>query len=289
MKKRYSWIPFFNKKPKVGLVFGGGGARGMALIGVVKALEENNLNFDFVAGTSAGSIVGALYSYGMKSEEMAKRAKTINIKDVRKNKVPLMPSRADGIADIIRNNIGDIDFSDLKLPFCAVATDIVTGDEVHITKGNVATAISASCCVPGLFYPVKIDNYVLFDGGLLNNIPTNIPKLYGCDVVIAIDANSSRGQGTTSQKYLDQVTASIRIMMKSSSLKGYINADLMIKPDLKRFKSTSLEGIDEMIEEGYNATIYKMNEIKKLMGIRTKRIKTRKASGRITAKNKLII
>lgn len=283
---------FFNvikKKPKIGLVLGGGGARGFAHIGVIKAFAEQGITFDFVAGTSAGSIVGALYAYGMSPAEMQEKAKEINVKDIRTNKIPFMPSKADGIANVLIKNIGDIEFSDLNIPFCAVAVDIKSSSEVHLTKGNLAKSVAASCSVPGIFYPVEIDNYVLFDGGLLNNIPSNVPKLFGCDIVIAVDVNSKRGQGTESTKYLDQVASSIAIMMKSNSLKGYLNADVMIQPDIRRFKSTQLSNIDDMVLEGYNATMFQMHKIKELIGYKTSGDKQKIYNNKINRKNKLII
>ena len=280
------------KKPiRVGLALSGGGARGVGHIGAIKAFEENGIKFDYVAGTSAGSIVGALYAYGLTSEQMIQEANKISAKDIRTSKIPFVPSKTEGMELIIASIIQSAKFSDLKLPFCAVATDVKSGTEIYLTKGDVAKSVCASCAVPGIFSPVEIDNYLLFDGGLMNNIPSNVPKQHGCDVVIAVDLNSTRGQGTESTKYFDLMMASVRIMMKSNSLKGYLNADVMIKPDLKKYKSTKLESINDLVQETYNATIFKMDEIKQLIGLKTsKKTKpTKQAKSKLTGKNKLII
>jgi NTE family protein len=284
-------INFFKgrKKLKVGLALGGGGARGFAHLGVLKAFEEQGLKFDFVAGTSAGALVGAMYCAGMNTDEMIKIAKTVSFKDIRTSKIPLMPNKTDNLRQLLVNAIGDLEFSQLKLPFCAVAVDMITATEIHLTKGNVASSVVASCAVPGFFTPVEIDNYLLFDGGLLNTVPANVPKLFGCDVVIAVDINSTRGYGTESTKYFDLMAASIRIMMKSNALKGYLNSNVMIQPDLKRFKATKVEGIDDMIVEGYNAAIFKMNEIKQVMGIKTESLAKQKIFNKLNSKNKLIV
>lgn len=286
---KLSFFNLKNRKIKVGLALGGGGARGFAHIGVIKALVEHGINIDFVAGTSAGAIVGALYAAGLSVEEMVEISNKFSLKDIKTSKIPLIPNKIEALQEVIKKTLGDIEFKDLEKPFCAVAVDIKTGSEVHITKGNLAAAVAGSCAVPGFFTSVTFDNYMLFDGGLLNNIPSNVPKLFGCDVVIAVDINSTRGQGTTSTKYFDQLISSISIMMKSNSLKGYLNADIMIQPDLKRFKSTKIISVSESIEEGYNATIFKMDEIKQLLGVKTNVKKETKLANKINSKNKLII
>ena len=170
----------------------------------------------------------------------------------------------------------------MKIPFCAVAVDLISGDEIRITKGNLATAVSGSCAVPGVFAPVEFENMHLADGGLQNNIPADIPRFYDCDYVISVDVNSTRGEGTESLGLVDTLLASLRILMKSNSVKGYINSDLVIKPDLKRYKSTKTEGKEEMIEEGYLATIEKIPEILKM--ISKKPSKKTKANKLIKAK-----
>ena len=268
---------FFRKPKKVALVLGGGAARGLAHIGVIKALEEHNISFDYVVGTSVGSLVGAFYAAGLTSAEMIEYAKTIKTKDIKSGLIPFVPSKTDGIKNVVVNALGNIDITDLKKHYCAVAVDVKSAKEVHFVKGNLAEIVAASCAVPGVFLPVEYEDYVLYDGGLSNNLPSNVPKIvFGCDAVIAVDVNSTRGYGTDSTKYIDTIMASIRIMMKSNSLKGYLNSDLIIQPDLKRFKSTKLNNIDEMIMEGYNATIFQMEKIKNILNGKNKEKKIKK-------------
>ncbi len=268
---------FFKKPKKVALVLGGGAARGLAHIGVIKALEEHNISFDYVVGTSVGSLVGAFYAAGLTSAEMIEYAKTIKTKDIKSGLIPFVPSKTDGIKNVVVNALGNIDITDLKKHYCAVAVDVKSAREVHFVKGNLAEIVAASCAVPGVFLPVEYEDYVLYDGGLSNNLPSNVPKIvFGCDAVIAVDVNSTRGYGTDSTKYIDTIMASIRIMMKSNSLKGYLNSDLIIQPDLKRFKSTKLNNVDEMIMEGYNATIFQMEKIKNILNGKNKEKKIKK-------------
>jgi len=259
----------------LGLALGGGGARGFAHLGALKAFEENGITFDFIAGTSVGSLVGALYSYGLKSEEIIEEAKKLNKKDIKTNKIAFMPSKTEGIQTIIKNVLGDINFKDLKKPFCAVAVDIKSGKEVNIKQGNLAKAVAGSCAVPGVFNYVDFDDFRLMDGGLQNTIPSDVVKSMGADFVIAIDCNPNRGYGTESTKFVDILSAAIRILMKSNAVKGRMFADVLIEPDTKRFKSTKLVGSEEMIMEGYTATLKKIPEIKRLLATKIKR-KTRK-------------
>lgn len=254
-----------NKKVKLGLALGGGATRGYGHIGALKAFAEYGIEFDYVAGTSVGSLIGALYCAGLTADQIYEIGMEINEKEIKTSKILFVPSKATGIQNIVKNAVGDITFDDLKIPFCAVAVDLISGDEIRITKGNLATAVSGSCAVPGVFAPVEFENMHLADGGLQNNIPADIPRFHDCDYVISVDVNSTRGEGTDSLGLVDTLLASLRILMKSNSVKGYINSDLVIKPDLKRYKSTKTEGKEEMVEEGYLATIEKIPEILKMI------------------------
>ncbi len=251
----------FGRKPKIGIAFGGGGARGFTHIGAIKAFEEFGLKFDFVAGTSAGSVVGAAYAAGKSFEEIYNIAKSIKTKDIRTSRIPLLPSKTEGIEELMKRSLGDIDIEELSTKFAAVAVDIKSTKEVCITKGNLAKAVAGSCCVPGVFVPVEFGDMILCDGGLQNTIPADIPRYFGCDYVISVDCNKSRTYGTESLKMTDVLSCSIRILMKSNAVKGYVNSDVVIAPETKRFKSTKTEGFEEMIEEGYKATIDVMPEI----------------------------
>lgn len=267
--KRYK----VNKKVKLGLALGGGGARGFAHLGALKAFEENGIKFDYIAGTSVGSLVGALYSSGLKSDELIEIGKSITKKDIKKNKIAFMPSSTMGLQELIKKVIGDINFNDLKIPFCAVAVDLKSGKEIDIKQGNLAKAIAGSCAVPGVFQFVDYGDFRLVDGGLQNTIPTDIVKEMGADFVVSVDCNPNRGYGTDSTKYFDVLLASMRILMKTNAQKGRILSDVLIEPDTKRFKSTKLTGAEEMIEEGYQAAMQKMDSIKELLTRKVKKVK----------------
>ncbi len=264
---------FGTKKIKIGLAFGGGGARGMSHIGVIKAFEEFGLKFDYVCGTSVGSIIGAAYAYGKTWKELYDIAKSLKVKDIRTNKVFFMPSKTDGIESLMIDTLGDINIENLKTPFSAIAVDIKTPKEVCISHGNLAKAVAGSCCVPGIFQPVEFGNMLLCDGGLQNTIPANIPRYFDCDYVIAVDCNSTRTYGTDSSKVLDVLGCTLRVLMKSNAVKGYLCSDVMIATDNKRFKSTQLEGIDEMVECGYRNAIDLMPQIMQIFQGKAKKKK----------------
>jgi len=252
------------RKAKIGIAFGGGGARGFVHLGAIKALEEHGLVFDCISGTSAGSIVGALLASGKKYDEMFNIAKEIKKKDIKLNKIPLMPSKTDGIENILKENLGDINFEELKIPFSAVAVDLKSAKEVCISHGNLAKAVAGSCAVPGVFVPVEYGDMLLADGGLQNTIPADALRFMGCDYVISVDCNKSRLYGTDSPKVIDVITCSIRILMKSNAIKGYLYSDIVIGPETKQFKSTKINDLQSMIEEGYKATIDAMPQIRAL-------------------------
>lgn len=268
-KKKYNKVTKKNKC-KVGIAFGGGGTRGFAHLGALKAFEENGIEFDEVSGTSVGSLVGTFYSYGLTASEMIEIAKKLKVKDIAKNKMFFMPSGSEGIEAIIKRTIGEAHFEDLKKPMTIVAVDIISAKEIHLTSGSLSKAIAGSCAVPGFFKPVDYEEYRLMDGGLKNTIPADVLRNNGCKVVVSVDVNHTRGYGTTSTKLLDVIAASIRILMKSNAMNGKLYSDVVIEPDLKKFKATSIDGAMEMIEVGYQETLKHIKEIKLLMGMEKK-------------------
>ena len=283
---KYNKMPKKHKGVRVGLALGGGASRGIAHIGAIKAFEENNIKFDFIAGTSVGSVIGCMYAAGKTSDEILKVAKLLEVKDIRKSKF-FMPSKTDGIQKLIKDNLGDVDISTIP-NFCAVAVDLISAQEVIITKGNLPKAIAASCAIPGVFDPVEFNEMHLVDGGLQNNIPSDVPRYFGCDYVIAIDVNSTRGEGTTSLKLIDVLKATIGIMGKSNCIKGYSDADFVIRPSMKKYKSTKLDEVDEMFAEGYAATIDSLPAILSIISKKPKRAYKKKYKD-INNKKPLII
>lgn len=265
------------KGVKIGLALSGGAARGIGHIGVIKAFESLGIDFDVVAGTSAGSFVGAMYAYGWTSEEMENTLKTLKTKDIKSGKIKFMPSDTATLINTIDKIMGGQKvFSDLKKPFVAVATNLKTGKEVWIESGSVAKAVACSCAVPAAFKPVAWEEKLLCDGGLVNSLPVNVCKELGADYVIAVDVNFTRGDGKEEIKGIgDIINSTIGIMLKSNA-KSYLDyADYVLTPDLTKFKSTSFDGAFDMIAEGERVVLDAKEEIIKILKAKPKKGKNR--------------
>ncbi len=253
---------------KLGLALSGGGTRGVAYIGIFKAFEEAGLHFDYVAGTSIGSFMGAAYCAGIPIDRMTEIAKRLREKDILTSKIAFMPNKTEKLEAVIDDALEGRSFEDLKIPFTAVAVDIISGQEIHLKKGKLNKAIASSCAVPGIFNPVEYPPYRFYDGGLQNNIPADVVREMGADIVLTIDINPTRGYGTESTKYLELLKAALRIMMKSNSVKGYVHSDYVLKVDLSDFDQRKLEGVEDMIRIGYETAKEEMPNILKVLGMR---------------------
>jgi len=254
----------FRKRYKVGLCLSGGGARGFAYIGAFKAFEEYGIKFDAVAGCSIGSVFGAVYAGGISTNELIEKTKNITTKDFRNQKLGFLPSKMDRLAETLKQVLPVKKVEDLEMPYYAVAVDLRSGKEVHFNEGDLVPIITGSCAIPGVFVPVKYKGMVLVDGGVLNNIPADVLIENGCDYVVTIDCNCTRGGGTNSNSTITQFFTSVGIMMVNSSKKGQKLSDVLICPDMKKFSSLKIVDKEEMIKEGYKATVDKMPEIIKL-------------------------
>jgi len=249
------------KQLKTGIVFSGGGVRGFCYIGVMRALKEAGIDFDYVAGTSIGSLMGALYAADLPIEEMEQHALKIKQSDFTSSKLVFVPSKTEKFESIIQNLVGQYTFETLKKPLCVVAVDIKTGKEVHISDGNLVKAIAGSCAVPGVFTPVDFGDMRLVDGGLTNNIPADALRDMGADIVISLDINPTRGYGTESVKTIDVLKASLRILMVSNAINGYVQSDYIIKIDLAEFSQLKVSNTLELMKRGYIATKQVIPEI----------------------------
>ena len=211
-------IPALAGRPKIGLALGGGGAKGAAEVGVLKVLEEAGIHVDYIAGTSIGSIVGGLYASGYSAKELETMFQTqewISLLTDRKASLSNEPYKTiDGVTYIFgfpvidRNSRGFgmmgggkieqvldsmvsvrgcTDFETLRIPFRCVTADIRTAKEVILSKGPICKALRASMAIPGIFKPVERGDYLLVDGGMLNNLPVDVCRAMGADIVIAVD------------------------------------------------------------------------------------------------------
>ncbi|MCZ6560521.1 MAG: patatin-like phospholipase family protein, partial [Gammaproteobacteria bacterium] len=257
-------------RPKIGLALAGGGARGSAHIGVIKVLEENRIPIDFIAGTSMGAIIGGLYAMGHTPDEMDKLLADIDWDDIfhdnidrphrsfhRKRDddfslVEFKPGFNDGKIDLptgmIQGQKLDLlfsrltlpvahvkDFDNLSIPYRAVAANIVTGMPVVLGSGNLAQAMRASMSIPAVFAPIRIDGQLLVDGGVVNNIPIDVVREMGADIVIAIDISSplqTEAELTSWVAITGQLTGFLTRRNAEAQMATLTDKDLLIVPEL---------------------------------------------------------
>jgi NTE family protein len=247
-------------RPKIGLALGGGGAKGLAHVGVLEVLEQEQIEFDLIAGTSVGAIVGALYADGLPTSEIKNVIGKISWKQFVNLTLPRVGIfRSDGISEFINKLLGQKTFSQLNKPFAVVATDAATGQEVIIREGLLTPAIRGSATLPGLFQPICIDGKYLLDGGLVNNVPANVVRAMGADFVIAIDLGGLSEQ--VPRTMLQFLMQSIAIMANHNEASVAEWADVIIRPDLSKYSLTDLKLGQEIMEKGREAALRALPEL----------------------------
>ncbi len=181
------------KKLKIGLALGSGSAKGLAHIGVIKALVENNIPIDFIAGSSIGALVGAYYAIYKDVDKMEKIALNTNWRTALSLFDPSLSGgfvKGSKVENLIKNWFNGYNFDDLKIPLTTVATDLISGQEVDINNGDIIKAVRASISIPFIFKPIKYNGYLLADGGLSNPLPDNIVRKMGADIVISVNLDN---------------------------------------------------------------------------------------------------
>ena len=255
-------------RKKIGIALSGGAARGLAHVGVLKVLREHNISIDFVAGTSAGSIVGAAFASGLSVEEIIEMGRKMTW--FRMSKFSFSPkgflSNA-AMGKFLRQNFPHDKFEDLPIPFAAVTCDLQTGEAVVLEKsGDLIDAVRASCAIPGVFTPVEIDGKRLFDGGVVANVPTKAVRRLGAEIVIAVDvlAAGATYWGTPST-FLGIFFQSTMMLLRAASKAHHYRADVVIIPKIAHLRPDEIGKIDEFIKAGEEAALEKIDEIKKLL------------------------
>lgn len=246
---------------KIGLALSGGAALGAAHIGVIKALNQKNVKPQYIAGTSIGAFTAAFYAFEKSIEEMqevAEKLDWLEISAFSLSKYGLLTNQK--MTALIEEHIGNKNIEDSPIPLAIVATDICSGKKVVITKGNLAEAIVASTCLPGIFSPVSHNNKMLVDGGLVENLPVSTVKSMGAEFVIASDLNGNNSL-TKPQNILEVLVNSFQIIMLASSRGQAKKADLLIQPDLTEFNSTDTTKAKQLIAQGNKAANHQLSQL----------------------------
>lgn len=289
-------------RPKIGLVLSGGGARGFAHIGVLKALEENNIPIDYVVGTSMGSIVGGLYAIGLSPEQIEQGVKGIAWKDVFKDfanrnhksfrrkqddydffnihrigitndGLQISPGLIEGqqielaLDRLAYPGFHIKDYDQLRIPFRAIATNIENGEAFVIKSGNMARAMRASMSIPGALPPITIDGILLVDGGIANNIPIDIVRDMGADIVIVVDVSAPLSKKENIKSGLDvtgQLTTILTRRIADIEIKTLKENDVLMVPGAKDASSSDFDMFAELILAGYASAIEELDGLKAL-------------------------
>ena len=219
-------------RPRVGLALGGGFARGIAHIGVLRVFNEESIPIDFIAGTSVGALIGAAYASGTSLEEMEVQGFATRFKDFGRWTLSRMGMATnDRLDDFLHRLTAVKHFEELEIPLCIVATDLVLGESVEFTEGELAPPLRASCAYPGLFLPVEYQGRVLVDGFLTASVPTEALRHMGADVVIGVHLEP----GLLKQKprnTIEVIGRSFSIIQTTARMPWRDYADVILQPDV---------------------------------------------------------
>lgn len=263
-------------RKKLGLALGSGGARGVAHVGFLQALEEADIRADCVAGCSMGAIVGACYCAGIPMEQVKKV--TTELKLLKIASLNVNPIRSSGLfrmnkaRKLIETYIPpETTFDQLKIPFCCVATDIISGKTVKLNKGNVIDAVVASSSIPGAFSPVEMDGMLLVDGGVLERVPVKEVRQMKPDVVVAVDvlgnlltrnADVPDNLITCFLRYVDVIDT--RVTMRKKRAFARTNG-LWLEPDLGDMDQYQVKNLLFAYEKGYELGKQNIGNIRRLL------------------------
>ena len=254
-----------HRQAKVAVVLGAGAARGFAHIGVLKVLESNKIPVHMIVGTSAGSFVGALYSYGFNAFELQKLSFGIEKDDIIDFAIPDNGFiKGEKLEVYVNHMLRNTPMEKLRIPFYAVATDIQSGKETVFERGNTGTAVRASCSIPGIFRPVAIAGKTYVDGGVVSPVAVEAARRLGADVVIAVDISGDT-EGPTPSTTIDTILQAITIMYSKLSAIQDAKADVVIKPRVGYIGSADFEKRHEAVLEGEKAAIEALPKIKAIV------------------------
>jgi NTE family protein len=252
---------------RIGLALGGGAARGFAHIGVIKALEAQGIVPDVVVGTSAGSLVGALYAAGYNGFALHKLALQMDEAAISDWSVPFFAKasgvfKGEALQSYVDRTVNHVPIERLKIPFGAVATDLNSGKPILFQRGDTGIAVRASSAVPGVFQPVRIGEHVYVDGGLVSPVPVRFAREMGADFVIAVNI-SAQPDVQPSSSTLDVLLQTFAIMGQSINHYELRDADVVIQPSLGAMKGSDFQGRNNAILAGEQAASVLMPEIKR--------------------------
>jgi NTE family protein len=264
--------------PTIGIALSGGAARGNAHVGVLRALAENNIRIDYVAGTSSGSIVGGALAAGLSLDEIEEFGRKIRWRHIGRVTMSRLGMQSnERLEKYLRARLPVSRFEDLSIPFAAVATDLKTGSAVIMRdQGDVPFAIRASCTIPGWYVPVTDEQgRQLVDGGLVAVVPSVAVRALGADIVIAVDVNADGATffGASTRSIVGVLLQSMLVFQKTASHYQVESADLVIRPKVGHVRWDQVRRADELIAAGYQAGLESIPRIQALIDETTKAVR----------------
>jgi NTE family protein len=286
---------------KLGLVLGGGGARGLAHIGVLKVLESENIPVGMIVGTSIGALVGAAYAAHPDAEALKQRVLEVlgskgddakGLKSLGRmqwddstkndwfNRIYRLAQKEvfiglttfrnallsmEDMRHTVEAFVPDINIEQTTIPFTASSVDLYTGEQIILNRGKLIAAVMASCAVPGFMPPISWNGRLLVDGGVANPLPTDLASKIGADVIVAVDVGLSICRSASIRDGIDAITRATEIMSLHLSCRGRESADLLIEPAVKQVNWAKFMKYEELIQEGENAAESQIENIKRLI------------------------
>jgi NTE family protein len=241
-------------RPKIGVALGGGFARGIAHIGVLRVLEQHQIPIDFVAGTSVGALVAATYASGTPLDEMERNGSTTKFGDFGRWTLSRMGMASnERLEDYLHKFTSARTFAEMKIPLCIVATDLIAGESVHFVEGEIGPALRASCAYPGLFLPVEYRNHFLVDGFLTETVPAPAVRKMGADVVISVHLEpgllDSKPRNT-----IEVISRSFSIIQIAATQSWRAATDVLIEPDVHHILWDEFVKTPQLVAAGEAAT-----------------------------------
>ncbi|MGH7767331.1 MAG: patatin-like phospholipase family protein [Candidatus Binatia bacterium] len=261
-------MPWGDRRPKVALVLGGGAARCFAHVGVIRALEKSKIQIDIVVGANTGSLIGAIYADKKSLAELERIALSLEERDVFDyNFINPTQGFARGarLEDFLSKRLVAREIDQLKLPFAAVATDIQNGEVVAFQSGSIARAVHASSAIPGIFTPVSYQGKMLVDGGVLNNVPVDVARKMGADVVIAVDLGAGPKAAQVGNVF-ENLVQSFYLAARPNTEAKLKQADVVILPKTTETGLLDFSRKKELVTLGVEAVEQAMPEIRKKLG-----------------------
>lgn len=256
------------ERPKIGVALGGGFARGIAHLGVLRVLEQENIPIDYVAGTSSGSLLAVAYASGHTIPEIVAQAKATRFKDFGSWRLSWMGLASNQrLEHYPRKFLGVSTFEELRIPLTIAATDLSSGEAAYFSHGPLGPALRASCAYPGMFVPVEIDGHYLVDGFLAAPVPVDALRSMGADVVIAVFLESASNRKPNS--IVDVISSSFAILQRHADLEWRRRADVIIEPVVKDFLWDDFDKTPELLAAGEAAARAALPKIREVLAAKS--------------------